>query len=84
LKCRRQLNGIVVDEWHVILKMEARFGPKLCEMSALARADIQMVMLRGTLPRCREMLLWKGMSWRADEVKMFRMAKGGKTFSIQW
>jgi hypothetical protein len=58
--------------------MESRFGRKLHELSDIARAETEMILLRATLRRCKEELLWKRMRWRADEVKMFRMPTAGK------
>jgi hypothetical protein len=71
---QRRLDRIVIDECHVILKMESSFGLKLGELGELARAETKVILLRATLRRCKEELLWKRMSWRADEVKMFRMS----------
>jgi superfamily II DNA/RNA helicase len=45
----------------------------LRELGELARVETQMVLLTATLPPCKEELLWKRMSWTADEVKLFRM-----------
>jgi superfamily II DNA/RNA helicase len=78
LKCTRRLDRIVIDECHVILNMESRFRPKLRELGELARAETQMILLTATLPPCKEDILWKRMSWKADEVKMFRMPTARK------
>jgi hypothetical protein len=64
---QRRLDRIVIDECHVILKMKSRFGPKLGELGQLARAETKVILLGATLRRCEEELLWKQMSWRADE-----------------
>jgi superfamily II DNA helicase RecQ len=73
LKQTRRLDRIVIDECHVILNTESRFRPKLRELGELARVETQMILLTATLPPCKEELLWKRMSWTADEAKMFRM-----------
>jgi superfamily II DNA helicase RecQ len=78
LKQTRRLDRIVIDECHVILNTESRFRPKLRRLGELARVETQMVLLTATLPPCKEEMLWKRMSWTADEVKMFRMPTARK------
>jgi superfamily II DNA helicase RecQ len=78
LKQTRRLDRIVIDECHAILNTESRFRPKLRKLGELARVETQMILLTATLPPCKEELLWKRMSWRADEVKMFRMPTARK------
>jgi hypothetical protein len=78
LRQTRRLDRIVIDECHVVLNTESKFRPKLRMLGELARVETQMVLLTATLPPCKEELLWKRMSWRADEVKMFRMPTARK------
>lgn len=78
LRQTRRLDRIVIDECHVVLNTEWRFRPKLRELGELARVETQMDLLTATLPPCKEELLWKRMSWTADEVKMFRMPTARK------
>ena len=78
LKQTRRLDRIVIDECHVILNAESGFRPKLRKLGELARVETQMILLTATLPPCKEGLLWKRMSWTADEVKMFRMPTARK------
>jgi superfamily II DNA helicase RecQ len=78
LRQTQRFDRIVIDECHVVLNTESKFRPKLRRLGELARVETQMVLLTVTLPPCKEGLLWKRMSWRADEVKMFRMPAARK------
>jgi len=70
-KVAQQLDQIYIDECHVMLNNRTDFWQKLQEMGQLNSVGVQMVLLTATLPPSCEGKLWRRMSWKKLQVRMF-------------
>jgi len=84
MKAVQKLDRIVIDECHVVLNEQRSFRRHLQELGQMMEAETQVVMLTATLPPQEEEELWRRMSVKAEEVKIFRSVTTRVMWHIRW
>ena len=72
LRATRQLDRIVIDEYHIVLNRRYTFRKQMQQLGKLVMAETQIVLLTATLPPSEEDKLYQRMHFNRDQVKMFR------------
>jgi superfamily II DNA helicase RecQ len=61
LQATRQLDRIVIDEYHIVLNRQYTFRKQMQQLGQLVAAETQIVMLTATLPPSEEGELFRRM-----------------------
>jgi superfamily II DNA helicase RecQ len=83
LRATRQLDRIVIDKCHIVLNRRYTFRKQMQQLSRLAAAKTQMVLLTATLPPSEEDELFRRMYVEREQVTLFQAATARTNVAYQ-